>query len=97
MKTIYLRSSDLQVLFADIAKVIENYSGSLEDEQNGIYCHFIGDIVKTPAKLKEDLSIDVPAVMVGCFHANLLVPKAFDDSIFITQISKPINPVHQFA
>jgi hypothetical protein len=97
MKTIYLRSSDLQVLFADISKVIDGYAGATDDEQDGVYCHLIGDVEKTPATFKEDLTIDVPAVMAGAYHANLLAPDNFDSSIFKTQINKPNSPKHQFA
>jgi hypothetical protein len=97
MKTIYLRAQNIKDLFAEIAKVIDNYNGEIESEQDDVYCHYIGDVIKVPATFKEDLSIDIPAVMVGAYHANLLVPKDFDTSIFTTQISKPINPVHQFA
>jgi hypothetical protein len=97
MKTIYLRAKILADLVADIKKVIPDYLEELEAENNSIYCHYIGDIELIPATFKEDLSIDVPAVMVGAYHANLLVPEGFDTSIFITQISKPNTPIHQFA
>lgn len=97
MKTIYLRAQILQSLIQDIAKVIDDYSGALEDEKNGLCVYNIGDIVDVPAILNEDLSIKIPAVMIGAYHANLLVPEGFDASIFKTQIQKPKSPVHQFA
>lgn len=97
MKTVYLRSQILKELFADIAKVIENYNGEIESEQDDVYCHYIGDIEKTPATLKEDLTINVPAVMVGAYHANLLMSNDFDESIFKTKITKPKTPSHKYA
>jgi hypothetical protein len=97
MKTIYLKSKVFLQLADDIRKAIPNYIDEIESEDHGIYCHYIGDVVKVPATFKEDLSIDTPAIMVGAYHANLLVPEDFDNSIFTTQIPKPNNPVHQFA
>lgn len=97
MKTIYLKSKVFSQLVDDIRKVIPDYIDEIESEDNGIYCHYIGDIVETNATFNQDLTLNTPAVMVGAFHANLLVPETFDDSIFTTKISKPNNPVHQFA
>jgi hypothetical protein len=97
MKTIYLRTQNLKELFADVAKVIDNYNGEIESEQDGVYCHYIGYIEKIPATLKEDLTIDVPAVMVGAYHANLLVSNDFDESIFKTKITTPKTPSHRYA
>ena len=93
MKQIYLRASTQALLISDIAKVIENYNGEIEFSNNEIIGHWIGQIPSNPNRLKgEDVTFKEG------FHANLLVPNDFDESIFETLvIPPPSNPVHQFA
>jgi hypothetical protein len=97
MKTIFLRSNTKEDLVADIKQVCLNYNGETEFEQGYIFIHYIGDIESTPAVLNEDMTIIIPAVMVGKYHANLYVPNDFDTSILNTEITNPVTPVHQFA
>lgn len=93
MKTIYLKSSTKSGLIADIAKVIEDYSGEIEFSNGIIHGHFIGQIAKTT----NPETGEVTEWREG-YHANLLVPDNFDESIFDTLvIPPPDNPVHQFA
>jgi len=93
MKTIYLKSSTKSGLIADIAKVIEDYSGEIEFSNGIIHCHFIGQIPKVT-----NLETGEVIEWVNGYHANLLIPDDFDESIFETLvIPPPDNPVHQFA
>lgn len=93
MRTVYLKSSTKSVLISDIAKVIENYSGEIEFNNDYIHGHFIGKI----PKLKNSETGEVIEWISG-FHANLLVPDDFDESIFETLIiPPPNNPVHKFS
>jgi hypothetical protein len=81
MKTIYLKSTTKSALIADIASIIEGYSGETEFGNGTVFGHWIGTITNS----------------VG-YHANLLVPDDFNESIFETLvIPPPNNPVHQFA
>ncbi|NDC31805.1 MAG: hypothetical protein EBZ58_12920 [Bacteroidetes bacterium] len=97
MKTIYLKSKVFSQLVDDIRKVIPDYIDEIESEDNGIYCHYIGDIVETNATFNKDLTLNTPAVMVGAYHANLLVSNDFDESIFKTKITTPKTPSHKYA
>lgn len=93
MRTIYLKSSTKSGLISDIAKVIEEYSGEIEFSNGIIHGHFIGKIPKV-----KNLETGEVLKWVNGFHANLLVPDDFDESIFETLIIQhPDNPVHQFA
>jgi hypothetical protein len=92
MRTIYLKSSKKNTLISDINQVIENYNGEIEFSNGIIHGHYIGKIPKTKNELGE-----VTEWLNG-FHANLLVPNDFDESIFASLvIPTPENPVHQFA
>jgi hypothetical protein len=92
MRTIYLKSSKKNTLISDINQVIENYNGEIEFSNGIIHGHYIGKIHKTKNELGE-----VTEWLNG-FHANLLVPNDFDESIFVSLvIPAPENPVHQFA
>lgn len=93
MRTIYLKSSTKSALISDMSKVIENYSGEIEFSDGIIHGHFIGKI----PKVKNSETGEILEWVNG-FHANLLVPDDFDESIFETLvIPPPNNPVHQFA
>ncbi len=39
---------------------------------DGIVCHEIGEVVKTPAELNEAGDVITPAVMIPGYHANLM-------------------------
>ena len=93
MKTIYLKSSTKTALIADIAQVIEGYSGEIEFSNGTIHGHWIG---KIPATFNQETG-EVLTWKTG-WHANLLVPEGFDESVLTTLvIPPPSNPVHQFA
>jgi hypothetical protein len=93
MKIIYLKASIKELLIADIARVFENYNGEIEFSNGIIHVHWIGVIPKT-------INTETGEVTewLNGYHANLLVPNDFDESIFETRvIPPPENPVHQFA
>lgn len=93
MKTLYLKSTTKTALIADIASVIEGYAGETEFSNGTIHGHWIG---KFPATFDPETG-EVLTWKEG-FHANLLVPDDFDESILTTLvIPPPSNPVHQFA
>jgi hypothetical protein len=93
MKIIYLKASTKELLIADIAKVFENYNGEIEFSNGIIHGHYIGQIIKTINQKTGDV-----IEWLDGYHANLLVPKDFDESIFVSLvIPAPENPVHQFA
>jgi len=92
MKTLYLKSTTKTALIADIASIIEGYSGEIEFSNGTIHGHLIG---KIPATFNEDGSVET---WKTGWHANLLVPEGFDESVLTTLvIPPPSNPVHQFA
>jgi hypothetical protein len=100
MKIVYLKSITKALLIADIAKVVsvENnegtqpYNGEIEFSNGIIHVHYIGKIAKSKNELGEITE------WLNGFHANLLVPKDFDETIFSTRvIPPPNNPVHTFA
>lgn len=93
MKTLYLKSSTKTALIADIATLIEGYSGEIEFSNGTIHGHLIG---KVPATFDPETG-EVLTWKEG-YHANILVPDDFDESILTTLvIPPPSNPVHQFA
>lgn len=93
MKTLYLKSSTKTALIADIATLIEGYAGEIEFSNGTVHGHWIG---KIPATIDPETG-EVRSWKEG-YHANLLVPDDFDESVFITLvIPSPSNPVHQFA
>lgn len=93
MKQIYLRATTEQLLIADISRVIEGYNGEIEFSNNEIIGHWIGQIANNPNRSKDEA-----ATFKDGFHANLLVPIDFDESVFETRvIPPPTNPKHQFA
>lgn len=93
MKTLYLKSNTKTSLIADIASVIEGYAGEVEFGNETIQGHWIG---KIPSSVNHETG-EILTWKAG-FHANLLVPNDFDESIFTTLvIPPPSNPVHQFA
>ena len=92
MKTLYLKSTTKTALIADIAQVIEGYAGEIEFSNGIIHGHYIGQIPnETNAQTGEVIS------WKDGFHANLLVPQDFNDSIFESIVNPPNNPVHGFA
>jgi hypothetical protein len=92
-KTIYLRSFIKAEIVNDIAQIIEGYSGEVEFANGIIFGHYIGQIAK---KINPETG-EVIEWLEG-FHANLLVPVEFDESVFKTiVIPPPNNPVHKFA
>jgi hypothetical protein len=92
MKTIYLKSSTISDLIADIAQVIEDYDGEVEFSNGIIHGHYIGQI---PDSINPENG-QVLAWKDG-YHANLLVPEDFDTSVFTCLVTAPNSPVHQFA
>lgn len=93
MKTIYLKSNKKSTLISDIKQVIKGYNGEIEFSNGIIHGHWIGEIPKTT----NPKTGEVTEWLEG-YHANLLVPIEFDESIFKTLvIPPPDNPVHQFA
>jgi hypothetical protein len=92
MRTIYLKSTTKTSLIAEISKVIYGYNGENEFSNGIIHGHFIGQIPKTKNELGE-----VTEWIEG-YHANLLAPNDFDESIFgELVIPIPINAIHKFA
>jgi len=93
MKTLYLKSTTKTALIADIATLIEGYAGEIEFSNGTIHGHWIG---KVPATFDTETG-EVLTWKEG-YHANILVPDDFDESILTTLvIPPPSNPVHQFA
>ena len=93
MKTLYLKSSTKTAIIADIATLIEGYAGEIEFSNGTIHGHLIG---KVPATFDPETG-EVLTWKEG-YHANILVPDDFDESILTTLvIPPPSNPVHQFA
>lgn len=97
MKTIYLKSNINETLIADIQSVLPDYNGEIEYAEKGVYVHYIGDIMIEQPTFDNDFNELTPAVMVGAFHANLLVEDDFDVTIFKTLAEKPNNSKHIFA
>lgn len=93
MITLYLKSTTKSALIADIASLIEGYAGEIEFSNGTIHGHLIG---KVPATFDPETG-EVLTWKEG-YHANILVPDDFDESILTTLvIPPPSNPVHQFA
>ena len=93
MRIIYLKSSTKALLIADIARVFENYNGEIEFSNGIIHGHYIGKIAKSTNQETGEVT-----EWLDGYHANILVPNDFDESIFETRvIPPPENPVHQFA
>lgn len=91
-KTIYLKASTRTALIADIAQVIEGYDGDIEFSNGTIHGHWIGQIPnETNPETGEVIS------WLDGFHANLLAPIDFDDTILNCVIHEPENPKYQFA
>jgi hypothetical protein len=92
-KTVYLRAKTKILLISDIKKVFDNYNGEIEFSNETYHLHYIGQIAKNTNKDTGEV-IDYHEG----YHANLLVPIDFDESIFVSLvIAPPENPVHQFA
>ena len=100
-KTLYLKSSTKSGLIAAIAKVVtintpngaKPYDGEIEFSNGDIHGHYIGQIPENT-----DLETGEVLSWKEGYHANLLVPEGFDESILTTLvIPPPSNPVHQFA
>jgi hypothetical protein len=92
MKTIYLKSTTKTALIADIAQVIEGYSGDIEFSNGTVHGHWIGQIPnETNPETGEVIS------WINGYHANLLVPQDFDTTILKTIVTPPNSPVHGFA
>ena len=93
MTTLYLKSTTKTALIADIATVIEGYAGEIEFSNGTIHGHWIGKIPDT----FDPETGEVLTWKTG-WHANILVPEDFDESVLTTLvIPPPSNPVHQFA
>lgn len=92
MKTLYLKSASSNGLIADIANVIEGYTGDIEFSNGTIHGHYIGQIPDT----FDPENVEVLTWKDG-YHANLLVPEGFDESQLTTIATPPSTPVHQFA
>ena len=92
MKTIYLKSTTKTALIADIAQVIEGYEGEIEFSSGEVHGHYIGQI-------PNEINLETGDIVTWLddYHANLLVPIDFDESIFSCSIPNPENPKHQFA
>ncbi len=93
MKTIYLKAETPDLLISDIKQVVEDYEGSIEFSNGIIHGHWIGMI-------PESRNIETGEVKkwLEGYHANLLVPKDFDETIFNSLvIPPPTNPVHKFT
>lgn len=95
-KTIYLKASTRTALTADIAQLFEGYEGEIEftkvEDLKQYSGHYIGQI---PNEINTETG-EVISWLDG-FHANLLVPIDFDDTILNSIIHLPQNPKHQFA
>lgn len=92
MKTIYLKASSQAKLIADISKAVEEYKGEVEFSNGIIHCHYIGQIPDSINPLDGQV-----LSWVDGYHANLLVPDDFDESILTTVVEEPSSPVHMFA
>lgn len=92
MKTIYLKSTTKTALIADIVQIIKDYAGEIEFSNGAVYGHYIG-----PIPNERNLDTDEVISYLDGYHANLLVPIDFDESIFSCLTPKPENPKHQFA
>jgi len=98
MKTIYLKANTQEELIEDIANVVSipkaegnvPYNGDIEFSNGIIHGHYIGKIVDTYNKETNEFTY------LDGYHANLLVPDDFDDSVFKTKINNPQNPKHKF-
>ena len=92
MKTIYLKSTTKTALIADIAQVIEGYNGEIEFSNGNVHGHWIGKIPnETNPETGEVIS------WINGYHANLLVPQDFDETILKTIVTPPNSPIHGFA
>lgn len=95
-KTIYLKASTRTALIADIAQLFEGYDGDIEfskvEDLKQYSGHWIGQIPnETNPETGEVIS------WLDGFHANLLVPIDFDESILNCVIPGPQNPKYEFA
>lgn len=106
MKTIYLKASNKEDIVSDIQKWLPveqtklgqiGYFGQTEYSSNGIHVHYIGDILINQPTFNSFGEIVTEPVFSGFYHANVLVPDDFDDTIFTTKIDQPNNPKHKFA
>jgi hypothetical protein len=91
-KTLYLKSSTKSGLIADIAKVVDGYTGDIEFSNGTIHGHWIGKIPNTT-----DPETGAVLTWLSGWHANLLVPEDFDSSALSTVSAEPSSPVHAFA
>ena len=92
MKTLYLKASSKELLITDISKVIDDYSGQIEaSNNNNIHCHYIGQIAKSVNPETGEVT-----EWADGYHANLLVPDNFKESILSTIVTVPTSPIHRF-
>ena len=91
MKTLYLKASSKELLISDISKIIDGYTGEIEASYENNHCHYIGQIAKSVDPETGDIT-----QWADGYHANLLVPDNFNESILSTIMSSPTNPVHGF-
>jgi len=91
MKTLYLKASSKELLITDISKVIDDYSGQIEASNNNIHCHYIGQLAKSV-----NLETGEITEWADGYHANLLVPDNFKESILSTIVTVPTSPAHSF-
>ena len=77
MKTIYLAGTKAAVL-ADLQKLNPEISEESLPELsgNGWAAHWVGQIMKTPPVLDEQMNVVTPPVITEDYHANIWV---FDD------------------
>lgn len=91
-KTIYLKASTRTDLIADIAQVIEGYEGEVEFSNGEVHGHYIGQILN-----EINTETDEVISWLDGYHANLLAPIDFDESILTCVIPEPQNPKYEFA
>ena len=91
MKTLYLKAATKELLISDISKIIDGYSGEIEFSYENNHCHYIGQI----AKLVNPETGEITEWADG-YHANLLVPDNFKESILSTIVTPPTSPAHSF-
>ena len=91
MKTLYLKAATKELLISDISKIIDGYTGEIEASYENNHCHYIGQIAKS-----FDLKTGEITQWADGYHANLLVPDNFKESILSTIVTPPTSPAHSF-
>lgn len=91
MKTIYLKNINEAELINDLKTVFPEWDGiGIELPSTGIvHAHYIGRIAEYDAEGN--------LVYKEGFHANVLAPENFEESVFKSMVVIPANPVHVFG